>query len=80
MKGVMRDDGWCGDVVGGGIRRRATAPNAQRVKATGPAQMGRHGRPWLSQEAPGGPTFAGRDGLRYKAMNLGRASGRGWRV
>jgi hypothetical protein len=54
IKGVMREDLWRVDVVGGGMSQRATAANAQRVKATGPPQVGRHGRPWLSRFARGG--------------------------
>jgi xanthine/CO dehydrogenase XdhC/CoxF family maturation factor len=47
IKGVVREDLWRVEVVGGGMSQRAAAANAQRVKATGPPQVGRHDCPWL---------------------------------
>jgi hypothetical protein len=51
IKGVMREDLWCVEVVGGEMSRRAAAVNAQRAQATGPPQMGQHGCPWPPEVA-----------------------------
>ena len=54
----------------------AAAPNTQRAKATGPPQMGWHGRLWLSHEARGGLMSAGTDHPRYKGIDLAKGSGK----